>query len=113
MQRIRPEAPGKGRYLRVSYLSRTSTTTYLDEVLVWGEGEVSDAYPENIRPIPRGDALRMAGATNGVVEWIPLQDPAKGPLQPQTAYPECYKRDTEGQCRDGIRNVLLPATVLF
>ena len=75
LTRIRPEAPGKGRYLRVSYLSRTSTTTYLDEVLVWGEGEVSDAYPENIRPIPRGDALRMAGATNGVVEWIPLQDP--------------------------------------
>ena len=75
LTRIRPEAAEKGRYLRVSYLSRTSTTTYLDEVLAWGEGEVSEAYPENIRPIPRGDALRMAGATNGVVEWVALQDP--------------------------------------
>ena len=75
LTRIRPETPGKGRYLRVSYLSRTSTTTHLDEVLAWGDGEVSDDYPENIRPIPRGDTLRIPCATNGVVEWVPLQDP--------------------------------------
>ncbi len=75
LTRIRPETPGKGRYLRVSYLSRTSTTTHLDEVLAWGDGEVSKAYPENIRPIPRGDTLRIPCATNGVVEWVPLQDP--------------------------------------
>ncbi len=75
LTRVRPATPGAGRYLRISYHSKNSSTTYLDEVLVWGEGEVSEAFPENIRPIPRGDLLRMACATNGVVEWVPLQDP--------------------------------------
>ena len=77
LTRLRPETPGRGRHLRVTFLLRTTGTVYLDEVLVWGEGEVSDEYPESIRPIPRGDALRMACATNGVVEWVPLRDPTE------------------------------------
>ena len=75
LTRVRPAEPGHGRYLRVSYQSKTSTSTYLDEVLTWGEGEVSAEYPENIQPISRGDLLRIPCATNGVVEWVPLQDP--------------------------------------
>ena len=75
LTRLRPERPGRGRYMRVSYKSRTSSTTYLDEVLAWGEGEVSAACPESIRPIPRGDVLRVPGAAGGVVSWILLRDP--------------------------------------
>ena len=48
--RIRPKKPGKGRYLRVSFRSLCHSTTWLDEVLVWGDGEVSDAYPDDAQP---------------------------------------------------------------
>lgn len=50
LTRIRPEAPGKGRYLRVSFKSKGLPTTWLDEVLAWGDGEVSKEYPEDVRP---------------------------------------------------------------
>ncbi|MBQ6247892.1 MAG: DUF4838 domain-containing protein, partial [Kiritimatiellae bacterium] len=75
LTRLRPDAPACGRYLRVTFRSLSSDVTLLDEVMAWGEGEVSGEYPENIRPIPRGNALRMASATNGVVEIIPIADP--------------------------------------
>ena len=50
LTRIRPEAPGKGRYLRVSFKTKAGPTTWLDEVLAWGDGEVSKEYPEDVRP---------------------------------------------------------------
>ena len=50
LTRIRPEAPGKGRFLRVSFKSRGGPTTWLDEVLAWGEGEVSAEHPEDTQP---------------------------------------------------------------
>ncbi|MBO5941519.1 MAG: discoidin domain-containing protein [Kiritimatiellae bacterium] len=75
LTRIRLDKPSSGRYLCVSYKSNTSSTSYLDEVLAWGEGEVSKSYPENIRPIPRGDVLRFPNAPKGTVSLIPLQDP--------------------------------------
>lgn len=75
LTRVRPAESGHGRYLRVSYLSKTSPSTWLDEVLAWGDGEVSAEYPENIQPIPRGDLLRIPCATNGAIEWVQLQDP--------------------------------------
>ena len=49
LTRVRPDAPGKGRFLRVSFKSKGSQT-WLDEVLVWGEGEVSAEYPEDTKP---------------------------------------------------------------
>ncbi|MBR4616806.1 MAG: hypothetical protein IKO55_14445 [Kiritimatiellae bacterium] len=49
LTRIRPEATGKGRYLRVSFHSADSKTTLLDEVLAWGEGEVSEEFPDDAR----------------------------------------------------------------
>ncbi len=49
----------KGRFMRLS-VKADKGVTYLDEVLVWGEGEVSDTYPEAYAPINPGDALRMA-----------------------------------------------------
>lgn len=50
LTRIRPDAPGKGRYLRVSFKSTGFPTTWLDEVLVWGEGEVSAEFPDDAQP---------------------------------------------------------------
>ncbi|MBQ6248135.1 MAG: hypothetical protein IJK04_14785, partial [Kiritimatiellae bacterium] len=50
LTRIRQGAPGKGRYLRVSFMSKGGPTTWLDEVLAWGDGEVSEEYPEDVRP---------------------------------------------------------------
>ena len=49
LTRVRPDAPGKGRFLRVSFKSKDSRTC-LDEVLAWGEGEVSAEYPEDTQP---------------------------------------------------------------
>ena len=52
LTRIRPEAPGEGRWLRLSFLTnaRETKTTILEEVLVWGDGEVSEKYPANVQP---------------------------------------------------------------
>ena len=50
LTRIRQGAPGRGRYLRVSFKSKGGPTTWLDEVLAWGDGEVSKEYPEDVRP---------------------------------------------------------------
>jgi hypothetical protein len=48
--RIRLDPPAKGRFMRLE-LSETGAFPYtLDEVLVWGEGEVSEKYPEDARP---------------------------------------------------------------
>ena len=51
LSRIRPALPGKGRYLRVSYVSKSAAITWLDEVFVWGDGEVSEKYPDDSRPV--------------------------------------------------------------
>lgn len=50
LTRIRPDSPGRGRFLRASFVSKGSSTTWLDEVLVWGDGEVSEKYPEFAKP---------------------------------------------------------------
>ena len=39
LTRVRPDTPGRGRHLRLTFRSTDSSSTYLDEVLVWGEGE--------------------------------------------------------------------------
>ena len=77
LTRVRPPQAGRGRYLRVSYLTAKGWTTYLDEVLVWGDGEVSPEHPENIVPIPRGNALRMTERRNGGASIVPLADPTE------------------------------------
>ena len=48
--RIRLDPAAKGRFMRLE-LSETGAIPYtLDEVLVWGEGEVSEKYPEDAKP---------------------------------------------------------------
>ena len=73
--RIRPPAPGRGRYLRLRYKADASSVTYLDEVLVWGEGEVSEKFPENIVPVAKGAFLKMSDRTDGGIRFVPLKDP--------------------------------------
>jgi hypothetical protein len=43
--------------------------------MVWGDAEVSERFPENISPIPRGDYLQMSSKRNGSVRIVFLKDP--------------------------------------
>ena len=50
LDRIRLDPAVNGRYMKLE-LSETGNFPFtLDEVLVWGEGEVSEKYPEDARP---------------------------------------------------------------
>ena len=49
--------------------------TLLDEVYVWGDGEVSSKYPEAIVPIHPGDALLFTNAAAGAVSILPMPIP--------------------------------------
>ena len=65
----------KGRFMRLS-VKADKGVTYLDEVLVWGEGEVSDTYPEAYAPINPGDALKMSEPREGGgIEIRPIAKP--------------------------------------
>ena len=63
MERISLEGV-KGRFLRLS-IQAEQGIVYLDEVLVWGEGEVSERYPEAVADIPAGDALHFVEPHDG------------------------------------------------
>ncbi len=102
--RVRFAEPGHGRYLRLAYKVRPGAVfaldssiedrdhwlrermvcfngklqpgyTYLQEVYVWGEGEVSDRYPEDVRPLEQGNALAFTGAARGGVSILPMRTP--------------------------------------
>lgn len=93
--RIRPSVMGCGRYLRLRYKADSASATYLDEVLVWGEGEVSQKYPENIVPIEKGNFLKMSERTDGTVCFKPLKDPtADSPIKTGMP-PMSFRPDTE------------------
>ena len=85
IDRLRLDPAGRGRYMRLE-LAETGVLPFaLDEVLVWGDGEVSEKYPEDAKPVEaewnfpqsiRGNAKTCyseaefdefaAGASNGV-----------------------------------------------
>ena len=48
--RVRFDVPAKGKYMRFSFGVRSGKRErqYLDEVVVWGDGEVSEKYPEDV-----------------------------------------------------------------
>lgn len=48
--RLRLTQPASGRYLRVQAQAE-SHITWIEEILVWGEGTVSPEYPENVQPV--------------------------------------------------------------
>ena len=62
--RVILDKPAGGRFLKVSYKTANGPTTYLDEIMAWGEAEVSAEYPEDIRPVQCGWAFpqSIAGA---------------------------------------------------
>ena len=72
--RIIPETPAKGRLLRISMRSRDSVTT-LNEVLVWGDGEVSERYPEDFLPLRVKGANAYTARRDGGIEVWPVSEP--------------------------------------
>lgn len=58
INRVRFAQPAPGRYLRLSLQAEEKNITYIDEVLVWGNAEVSNDYPENIAPTYRLEKLQ-------------------------------------------------------
>lgn len=72
--RIRLDSGVTGRYMRLSFKADKGIS-YLDEVLVWGEGEVSERYPEAIADIPPGDALKFTSRRDGGIEIWPMAKP--------------------------------------
>ena len=70
------DAPAEGRYLRLTFKSRTGPTTWLDEVMAWGDAEVSEAAPEAILPYPDNGALTMTDRTDAGIMVAPLTDPS-------------------------------------
>jgi len=71
----RVKVDAAGRYLRLSFKAEKGIS-YLDEVMVWGEGEVSERYPESIAEIPVGNALAFTDRRDGGVEIWPMPKPA-------------------------------------
>ncbi|MDD2599452.1 MAG: hypothetical protein PHO37_09520 [Kiritimatiellae bacterium] len=67
LRRLKLPPDSRGRYLRLSISS--TGITYVDELLVWGSGEVSDEYPENIaptyltNPLKQGMLVSIPGVT--------------------------------------------------
>jgi hypothetical protein len=41
---------GEGRFLKISYGTKSGRATYLNEIFAWGEAEVSEKYLENLLP---------------------------------------------------------------
>lgn len=72
--RIILQAQSKGRHLRVSIRSR-GRITKLDEVLVWGDGEVSAQYPEDMKPLRVKGASAYTDRRNGGIEIWPISEP--------------------------------------
>ena len=74
LTRVKFASDRPGRFLRVSFAAKSGSTV-LDEVLVWGAGEVSADYPEAIAPIPRGEALLFPDAARDKVSILPMRIP--------------------------------------
>ena len=83
--RVRFAVPPSGRYMRISFQAlpqavntwwkKTKGYTFLDEVIVWGDGEVSERYPEDVQPVPAGDSLAFTNAAKDVVSILPMPIP--------------------------------------
>lgn len=89
-----------GRYLRLSFKADKGGTL-LDEVLVWGEGTVSDRYPEMIAEIPPGDALKFTERRDRGVEIWPMEKPTleAKPSMPQSSAPAIHMARNETEVR--------------
>lgn len=86
--RVRWPKSAGGRYVRLTFqatpeclyadsgLGVRHGDTYLDEVLVWGEGEVSERFPEIFEPAPPlGSALQFTNVVKDVVSILPMPTP--------------------------------------
>ena len=72
VMRVRLSTPAKGRYMRFEFAAvEKKTRQYLGEVVVWGDGEVSEKYPEDfeacVAPFTAPQSLN--GLQFNVVTW--------------------------------------------
>lgn len=68
---------GTGHFLRLSFQALPpASRTILDDVYVWGDGEVSSGYPEALDEIAPGDALVFPGGVRGAVSILPMPTPS-------------------------------------
>lgn len=65
----------RGRYLRVTFKADSGNVTYLDEVLAWGGGEVSQQYPECYSPIPADESLKFTDERTGGIRILRMAVP--------------------------------------
>ncbi len=72
--RVAMDAGACGRFMRLSFKADKGIT-YLDEVFVWGEGEVSERYPEAIADINPGSALVFADEKISGIRILPMSKP--------------------------------------
>ena len=72
--RLKMDVGSTGRFMRLSFKA-DSGITYLDEVLVWGEGEVSERYPEAIADINPGNAFVFTEENKSGVKILPMTKP--------------------------------------
>ena len=98
--RIIPQAQSKGRHLRVSVRSR-GRITKLDEVLVWGEGEVSAQYPEDMKPLRVKGASTYTDRRNGGIEIWPIPEP-QIKHDPAKALAVCVPEDPKTRRRKSV-----------
>lgn len=83
--RIRLAAAATGRYMRLlfqalpqaenTWWKKTRGYTFLDEVVVWGDGEVSARYPEDVDGVSAGDSLVFTNTEKGAVSILPMTIP--------------------------------------
>lgn len=77
VSRLALPAGAEGRYMRLEFKATAGgATTWLDEVLAWGDAEVSAAAPEAIPPYPRGKELVLTTKSDAGVFVTPLTDPS-------------------------------------
>lgn len=68
---------GTGHFLRLSFQALPpASRTILDDVYVWGDGEVSSRYPEAIDGIASDGALEFPGGERGAVSILPMPTPS-------------------------------------
>jgi len=117
----------KGRFLKLSFQAlpravntwwqKTKGYTFLDEVIVWGEGEVSSAYPENISAVPAGDSLAFTNAAKGVVSILPMPIPhlsrKPGGATPGKVSLRLAKNETESRYFAVVNGTTRPVKLAF
>lgn len=125
LSRLRLADGKRGRYLKLSFQAlpqaentwwkKTKGYSFLDEVLVWGDGEVSSACPEDVADIPAGDSLAFTNAAKGTVSILPMPIPhlsrKPGGVTPGKVSLRLAKNETESRYFAVVNGTGRPVTL--